>query len=86
MESLLWWHWILFGVALVILKNVIPIVSIFWFGLGAIFVGILLAIFPGMPPALQMMVFGFSSILFVIIWTKFIEPRRKGGKAPDQNG
>lgn len=82
MENLLWWHWILFGVALVVLKNFIPVVSIPWFGLGAICVGILFAIFPGMPPALQLMVFGFSSILFVILWTKVIEPRRKPAKTP----
>lgn len=83
MDVLLWWHWILFGSALVILKKFIPVVSIFWFGLGAVFVGVLLAIFPAIPPEAQLLLFSFSSIAFVILWTRVFEPRRRSSSKSD---
>ncbi|MDO3379980.1 NfeD family protein [Geoalkalibacter halelectricus] len=83
MVALLWWHWILFGAALVILTKFIPIVSLPWFGLGAIFVGLLVAVFPAIPPEAQLLVFSISSIVFVIVWTRVILPRRQAGANKD---
>ena len=35
MENILWWHWIVLGIILVLMELVVPSFTIFWFGLGA---------------------------------------------------
>jgi len=39
-HGLLWWHWIAFGLLLVVAEIFIPLFVVIWFGLGAIVVGI----------------------------------------------
>ena len=46
--ELAYWHWLVLGIALVVVEIFIPSFTVFWFGLGAVVVGIILAIFPGM--------------------------------------
>ena len=49
----LWWHWLVLGMALIGLELVVPSFTIIWFGLGAVIVSIVLAIFPGYPLSAQ---------------------------------
>ena len=39
--NLEWWHWIVGGIVLILAELVIPSFFIVWFGLGALFVGLL---------------------------------------------
>lgn len=77
MESLLWWHWVLLGILLVILELVVPSFTIFWFGLGAILTGLLTAVLPGLAVEWQLLVFSASSIGFTFLWFRYFRPRKR---------
>ena len=81
MESLLWWHWILLGIVLVILELVVPSFTIFWFGLGAILTGLLLAVLPGLPLEWQLLVFSVSSVGFTFFWFRYFRSRKRASYA-----
>ncbi len=84
MENLLWWHWILLGIVLVLLELVVPSFTIFWFGLGAILTGLLAAVLPSLPLEWQLLVFAASSIGFTVLWFRYLLPRKKGESAADE--
>jgi inner membrane protein len=78
METLLWWHWIVIGIALILLELVVPAFAIFWFGLGALLTGLLLAVLPELSLAVQLLVFSITSVAFVLLWFRVLQPRRRG--------
>jgi inner membrane protein len=82
MESLLWWHWIVIGIVLILLELVVPAFAIFWFGLGAILTGLLLAALPELSLAWQLLVFSLSSVAFVVLWFRVWQPRRRARSLP----
>ena len=47
--TVLWWHWLAFGLVLVGAELVVPSFTIVWFGLAACLVGVLLLLVPSMP-------------------------------------
>ncbi|WP_051360567.1 NfeD family protein [Desulfuromonas sp. TF] len=77
MENLLWWHWILLGIVLVILELAVPSFTIFWFGLGAILTGLLVAALPNFSIAWQLLVFSASSIGFTFLWFRYFRPGKR---------
>lgn len=77
MEDILWWHWIVLGVILILLELVVPSFTIFWFGLGALITGLLLAFLPGMALKWQVLVFIGASVVFTFCWFYFFVPRKK---------
>jgi len=81
MENILWWHWILLGIVLVILELAVPSFTIFWFGLGAILTGLLVAVLPGLSIEWQLLVFSASSIGFTFLWFRYFRPRKRAGSA-----
>ncbi len=84
MTYLLWWHWILVGIVLVVLELVVPSFTIFWFGLAAILTGLLLALLPGLPLAWQLLVFVAASLGFTFLWFRYFRPRRKTSSRTDE--
>ena len=77
MEDILWWHWIVLGIILVIMELVVPSFTIFWFGLGAVVTGLLLVLLPEMPLKWQILVFSLSSAGFTFLWFRLFVPRKK---------
>lgn len=77
MESILWWHWIVLGIILVLMELVVPSFTIFWFGLGALVTGLLLAILPEISLKWQILVFSVSSVGFTFFWFRLFVPRKK---------
>lgn len=77
MESILWWHWLVLGIILVLMEIVVPSFTIFWFGLGAILTGLLLAMLPEISLKWQLLVFSVSSFAFTFFWFRFFVPRKK---------
>jgi inner membrane protein len=82
METLLWWHWIVIGIVLILLELVVPAFAIFWFGLGALLTGLLLAALPELSLAWQLLVFSVSSVAFVLLWFLVLQPRRRSRMLP----
>ena len=66
--QLLWWHWMVFGVVLVLLELAVPSFFLVWFGVGAIIVGIALAMLPSLSFSWQILTWIACSVVFVVLW------------------
>ena len=73
--QMLYWYWLVFGMILMLLELAVPSFTIFWFGLGALVVGILLLLVPGLSLTLQILVWIIASAAFVLFWFKVMKPR-----------
>ncbi|MBI3919464.1 MAG: NfeD family protein [Betaproteobacteria bacterium] len=70
----LWWHWVVLGIALMLLELAVPAFFLLWFGLGAVIVGVLLAAFREMSLAFQFATWTLSSLFFIWLWFKVFKP------------
>ena len=75
--EILYWHWIVFGLLLIGLEIVLPTFMTLWFGLGAIFIGVVFFLFPDLPLAWQLLIWLLDSSLLVYVWFRFIQPQMK---------
>lgn len=73
--TFLYWHWLAFGMLLIISEIFIPSFTIFWFGLGAILVGLILLMVPGVSMTWQLFLWAIFSIAFTFLWFRFLRPR-----------
>jgi len=73
--SVAYWHWILLGIALVAAEIFLSGFTALWFGLGAILCGLLLWLMPGMPVAVQLLLWLLFSCGFAIFWFRYFKPR-----------
>lgn len=72
--QILWWHWVVLGIVLMLLELAVPSFFLVWFGLGALIVGGLLVVSPSIPFAFQVLGWTASSLLFVWLWFKVFKP------------
>ena len=70
-----WWHWIVLGLALAVAELLVPAFFIIWFGIGAMGVGILLLMAPGLSIAVQVMIWAALSATLVVLWFRYLKPR-----------
>jgi membrane protein implicated in regulation of membrane protease activity len=83
--QILYWHWLVFGMLLILAELFIPSFTIIWFGLGALVVGLLAWI--GVEPEikLQLLIWILLSVGFTAAWFRWIKPlstdRTKAGIA-----
>ena len=69
-----YWHWIVFGIALMLSEIFIGSFFIVWFGAAAIVVGLLLLPLPNMSETAQLILWAISSASFALAWFKLIKP------------
>ncbi len=85
---LLYWHWIVFGLALMVTEIFLGSFFIFWFGAAATFVGLLLILFPELSETIQIMIWAITSAAFALAWFKIIKPlnvdKTKAGLSRDE--
>jgi len=72
---ILYWYWLLLGIALVIAEIFLASFTLFWFGLAAILVGVLLWLFPSMPVTLQLFIWVVASCGLAIYWFRYFKPK-----------
>ena len=72
--QMLYWHWLVFGILLVIAEIFIPSFTIMWFGLGAILVG-LVSLVVEMSFNWQVLLWTLSSVGFTLVWFMLIKPK-----------
>lgn len=72
--ELLWWHWAVFGIALMMVELAVPTFLPFWFGLGALLVALLLLVSPGTDLTAQILVWTLASVVMVFLWFKIFRP------------
>lgn len=73
--TLLYWHWIVLGLTLCVLEIVVPSFTVLWFGLGALLVGALLALWPQLPLYAQLALWGAATALMALGWFRYFKPR-----------
>ena len=72
--ALLYWHWLVFGMILIMAEIFVPSFTIFWFGLGGLVVAGLLLLFAHISFTWQLFIWAIASCLFTILWFRFIRP------------
>ena len=70
-----WWYWIIAGFCLIGLELVVPSFTVIWFGLGALMVGALSGLWPGIPLAGLVALWSVSSVCFTAMWFKYMKPK-----------
>lgn len=72
--EILYWHWIVFGIGLMLLEIVLPSFTALWFGAGAVVVGGALFLFPQMSMTTQVVLWTVLSSLMVWLWFHYLKP------------
>lgn len=72
--ELLYWHWIVFGIALILAEIFIGSFFIFWFGAAAIVTGLIVALVPDLNLIVQITAWGILSTVFAVAWFKYLKP------------
>ena len=72
--QMLYWHWLVLGILLIIGEIFIPSFTILWFGLGALVVAVALLLVD-MPFSIQVLLWTLSSVAFTVLWFKAVKPR-----------
>jgi membrane protein implicated in regulation of membrane protease activity len=73
--DLQYWHWLVFGMILIIAEIFIPSFTIVWFGLGALAVGGLIGLFPALSLTMQLLLWAIFSALLTTFWFVVMKPR-----------
>ena len=63
--EMLYWHWLVLGLLLIVAEIFVPSFTILWFGLGALVVGVL-ALMVKMSFSVQVLLWTISSVLFTV--------------------
>mgnify|MGYP003573904887 CR=1 FL=1 len=72
--EILYWHWIVFGVALMLSEIMLTTFFILWFGAAAIVIGLLMLAFPEIPLEMQILLWTILSSSAAWAWFKYIKP------------
>lgn len=75
--QILYWHWLVFGMLLVMAELFIPSFTIVWFGLGALLVGLLTWIDFSTDLRWQLLLWILLSLGFTVAWFRWIKPLSK---------
>ncbi len=75
LSQMLYWHWLVFGVALMVLEIFLASFVVLWFGIGAVVVGLCQWLFPALPFAGQLLVWLLASSAMAIVWFRYVKPR-----------
>lgn len=66
-----YWHWLVFGMLLIIAELLLPSFTIFWFGLGAFVVAALLFFVPDMALPWQLAAWAAASSVMTFLWFRY---------------
>ena len=67
------WHWLVLGLALIIIELFAWSTFFLWMGISAVIVGILLYLSPNMSWETQLLIFSFLSIVTIYLAKKFLK-------------
>jgi membrane protein implicated in regulation of membrane protease activity len=83
--DLAWWHWMILGLGLGLAELAVASFFVIWFGLGAILVGLVLLVAPGIGFTAQMLLWTIASAALTALWFKvfsrFADKTRSGQAA-----
>lgn len=69
-----WWQWAIVGIALILSELAVPVFVLIWFGLGALLVALLVALFPAVGLTAQLGCWLALSLLLILLWFRIFRP------------
>ena len=69
-----WWHWIIFGLILIVSEIIVPLFVVIWFGFSAIIVGFITLLFL-LSFMGQFSLWILFSIILLFVWFKYFRPK-----------
>lgn len=72
--ELLYWHWIVFGIVLMLAEMFLASFFILWFGAAAILIGILVFVMPNLSLTAQVFWWTVLSCALAYAWFKYLKP------------
>ncbi len=72
--SPLYWHWIVFGIVLILAEIFLMSFTVLWFGAAAVVVGVLLLLWPSLVLPVQLVVWALMSGVMAWAWFKYLKP------------
>lgn len=72
--KMLWWYWVTFGMLLMLAEIFVPSFTIFWFGLAALSVALLLGVAPDIALSWQLICWALTSVMFTFLWFRYFKP------------
>tara|TARA_B110000483_G_scaffold105162_1_gene128298 strand:+ start:5473 stop:5919 length:447 start_codon:yes stop_codon:yes gene_type:complete len=75
--ELVYWHWIVLGIVLMLAEIFIGSFFIFWFGAAAVVVGLSLTLAPSISAPTQLIFWTLLSLVFAVAWFRFLKPLSK---------
>ncbi len=70
------WQWVVLGIALCVVEIFITSFTILWFGLGALVVAALSALYP-LPLTVQLAIWAIATTALAIAWFLYFKPRMR---------
>lgn len=84
LQDLTWWHWWIVAAVLAALETFIPGALAIWFAAAALLLGAVLLAVP-IRWELQLVLFGFLSVLATLLWWRYGRPKRDESTQPTLN-
>lgn len=86
-QHLEFWHWLIFGVLLMVLEVLAPATLLMWFGFGAVVTGVVLWLLPDLGFGWQVLLFAVVSGVSVLGWrrSRFFREDAVVSDTPDLN-
>lgn len=72
--EIVYWHWVVFGVLLMLSEIAITTFFILWFGIAAIIMGGVLFLAPSIDLTWQILIWTVLSSLLALFWFKYLKP------------
>lgn len=72
--ELLYWHWIVFGIALMLTEMFLASFFVLWFGAAAVVIGGLVFLFPDLATTWQIFLWTVLSSVLALAWFKYLKP------------
>jgi inner membrane protein len=69
-----YWHWVVFGMILILAELFVPSFTIFWFGLAGLIVGGVLLVAPATTFTWQLFLWALGACLMTFLWFKLFKP------------
>jgi membrane protein implicated in regulation of membrane protease activity len=71
---MVYWHWLVFGMVLMLLEIFLSSFTVLWFGLGAVLVAVILFFVPQLAFPWQLFIWVIASSAFALLWFKYLKP------------
>lgn len=74
LTDLLWWHWVVLGLILIVSEIFMPLFIVLWFGVSALIVGVVDLVFATSFMS-ELILWMTLSVIFLVLWFVFLKDK-----------